>query len=81
MLHVTQADGVCVTQAARSVAHLARIPVMSISVPVRSSLPLRLRAWDKARAGHLSKITDPSGIQIPARRCHRVMGALWPGLR
>ena len=66
MLHVTQADGVCVTQAARDVAYLAWIPGMSISVPLRSSLPLRLRARDKARAGHLSKITDPSGIQIAA---------------
>ena len=80
MLHVTQADGVCVTQAARDDAYLAWIPGMSISVPLRSSLPLLLRARDKALAGHLSKITDPSGIQIPARRCHRVMGALWPGL-
>ena len=77
MLHVTQADGVCVTQAARDGAYLARIPGMSKSVPLRSSLPLHLRARDKARAGHLSKITDPSGmLQIPARRCsHRVMGA------
>ena len=68
MLHVTQADGAGVTQAARDVAYLAWILGMSISVPLRSSLPLRLRARDKARAGHLSKITDPSGIQIPARR-------------
>ena len=66
MLHVTQADGVCVTQAAGDGAYLARIPGMSKSVPLRSSLPLHLRARDKARAGHLSKITDPSGIQIPA---------------
>ena len=80
MLYVTHADGVCVTQAARDVAYLAWIPGMSISVPLRTSLPLRLRARDKARAGHLLMITNPSGIQIPARRCHRVMGALWRGL-
>ena len=59
MLHVTQADGAGVTQAARDVAYLAWIPGLSISVPLRSSLPLRLRARDKARADHLSKDHGP----------------------
>ena len=40
MHHVTQADGVCVTRAARDVAYLAWILGRSISVPLRSSLPL-----------------------------------------
>ena len=69
-------------------------PACACTCPLRRSLALRLRAMGKARAGRLSKVTNPSGIRIPAessllidqqpgcqmsRHCQRVGASPWPG--